>query len=223
MTAQAEPALDTLPHQLFIGGEFTDAKGGHTFETMNPATEEVLTAVAEAREEDVEAAVGAAAEAFENGDWPRMAAADRGRALYRLADLIERNAAELARLETLDTGKPIRDTQRIDVPLSAAAFRYFAGYADKAHGETIPARGALLTYTTREPLGVIAAITPWNYPLLLSSYKIAPALAFGNTVVHKPAALTPLTARGPSSRSRRRRARSARAARPPRAGSARRA
>jgi acyl-CoA reductase-like NAD-dependent aldehyde dehydrogenase len=180
--------------QLFISGGWRDAVGGDTFATVNPATEETITEVAEAREADVNAAVAAAREAFDKGKWPRRAAADRGRVLGKLADLIEENAQELAEIESRDAGKPITDTQRIDIPLVAATFRYYAGFADKIHGETIPARGAFLTMTLREPMGVVAAITPWNYPLLLATYKVAPALAFGNTVVLKPAEQTPLSA-----------------------------
>ncbi|RME75779.1 MAG: aldehyde dehydrogenase family protein [Planctomycetota bacterium] len=180
--------------ELWIGGAWTEAQDGRRFATLNPATGQVLAEVSEAREAEVDLAVKAAREAFESGKWPRRAAADRGRVLYRIAEAIERHADELAEIESLDTGKPIQDTRRIDVPLAAATFRYYAGFADKVHGETIPARGPFLTMTLREPMGVVAAITPWNYPLLLATYKVAPALAFGNTVVLKPAEQTPLSA-----------------------------
>ncbi|GIW71224.1 MAG: aldehyde dehydrogenase [Planctomycetota bacterium] len=192
MTAQVLAAGG--PAKLFIGNQWQAAASGATFETINPATEQVLAEVAEAREEDVDRAVAAAREAFEQGPWASMAAAERGRLLLRLAELIERATDELALLEAQDTGKPITDARRVDVPLAAAVFRYYAGFADKVQGETIPARGAFVNLTLREPVGVIAAITPWNYPLLLASYKVAPALAFGNTVVLKPAEQTPLSA-----------------------------
>ncbi len=181
--------------QLLIGGEWRDAQSGAAFTTINPATEDVLTEVADGREADVEAAVRAARKAFDEGPWPRMSGAERGKILWKLADLIESKAAEIANLETLDAGKPISDTTRVDLPLTVAVFRYYAGWADKIEGETIPAtRGTTFNYTTREPLGVVACIVPWNYPLLLASYKVAPALACGNVVILKPASQTPLTA-----------------------------
>jgi acyl-CoA reductase-like NAD-dependent aldehyde dehydrogenase len=182
------------PWKLLIGGEWRDAQSGATFATWNPATEEPLTEIAEAGEPEVDAAVRAARSAFDEGPWPRMTGAERGAILWKLADLLQANAQELAELESLDAGKPISDTTRIDVPLTIACFRYFAGYADKIEGETIPSRWGSFNYTLREPLGVVACIVPWNYPLLLASYKLAPALACGNAVVLKPATQTPLTA-----------------------------
>jgi acyl-CoA reductase-like NAD-dependent aldehyde dehydrogenase len=182
------------PWKLLIGGEWRDAASGRTFTTSNPATEEPLAEVAEAGEPDVDAAVRAARKAFDEGPWPRMSGAERGAILWKLADLLAANLTEIAEIETLDAGKPIADTTRVDVPITIAAFRYFAGFADKIQGETIPSRMGTFNYTLKEPLGVVACITPWNYPLLLASYKVAPALACGNTVVLKPASQTPLSA-----------------------------
>jgi acyl-CoA reductase-like NAD-dependent aldehyde dehydrogenase len=182
------------PWKLLIGGEWRDAASGRTFPTTNPATEETLAEIAEAGPEDVDLCARAARRAFEEGPWPRMTGAERAAALFRLADLIAAHAQELAELETLDCGKPISDTTRVDIPLTIAVFRYYAGYADKIQGETIPSRWGTFNYTLKEPLGVVACITPWNYPLLLSAYKVAPALACGNVVIHKPASQTPLTA-----------------------------
>ncbi|MHC4392393.1 MAG: aldehyde dehydrogenase family protein [Planctomycetota bacterium] len=191
-TIEGAEAIEATQSRLFIGGAFVDASAGGTFETINPATEQAITSVQEASAPDVDAAVEAAVEA--QIAWRDKAPADRGRILMKLADLIEANGKELASLETLDTGKPIRDTTRVDIPLTAAVFRYFGGFADKIHGETIPVRGPFMSMTLREPIGVIGAITPWNYPVLLASYKIAPALAFGNAVVLKPAEQSPLSA-----------------------------
>ncbi|HVY60180.1 MAG TPA: aldehyde dehydrogenase family protein [Planctomycetota bacterium] len=186
--------MSLKPGKLLIGGEWRDAASGAAFTTINPATEEVLAEVAEGREADVELAIRAARKAFDEGPWPRMSGADRAKALWKLADLIESKAKEIAELETLDCGKPITDTTRVDIPLTVAVFRYYAGFADKIQGETIPTRGSWFNYTLREPLGVIACIVPWNYPLLLASYKVAPALACGNVVILKPASQTPLSA-----------------------------
>ena len=178
----------------FIGGRWRSSRSGRTFPTINPATEEVIADVAEGSPEDIDNAVRAARDAFEHGDWPRMKARDRGRLLYRLADLIEEQAAEWAALETLDNGKPIRDSQTIDVPATVETFRYYAGYADKIYGQTIPVSDSYFTYTRREPVGVVGQIIPWNFPMLMVAWKWAPALAAGCTVVLKPAEQTPLTA-----------------------------
>jgi acyl-CoA reductase-like NAD-dependent aldehyde dehydrogenase len=140
---------------------------------------------------DVDLAVAAAQRAFPR--WSRMPAADRGRILLRLADLIEANAEELARLESLDTGHPIKDSLALDVPRTAACYRYFGGMADKFQGETIPVEAGFLNYTLREPVGVVGQVVPWNFPLMFTSWKMAPALAAGNTIVMKPAEITPLT------------------------------
>ena len=180
--------------ECFIGGRWVGATSGKTFPTINPATEEVIAEVAEGTPEDIDNAVHAARDALEYGPWPRTSARDRGRLLYRLADLIEHEGAELAALETLDNGKPIRDSQAIDVPQTIETFRYYAGYADKIYGQTIPMPGNYFTYTRREPVGVVGQIIPWNFPMLMVAWKWAPALAAGCTVVLKPAEQTPLTA-----------------------------
>jgi len=165
-----------------------------TVTTVNPATGEVITQLAEANEADVDTAVRAARAAFEEGPWAQMAAADRGKLLWKIADLIEKNIDEFAYLETIDNGKPIFESRYVDMPMVVEVFQYYAGWATKVHGETIPVRGPFFNYTLREPIGVVAAIVPWNFPLLLASWKIAPALACGNTVIYKPAQLTSLTA-----------------------------
>ncbi len=188
------PQVQVKPGKLFIGGKWVDAASGKTFPTINPATGETLTAVAQGDERDADAAVQAARKAFESGPWPEMSAADRAKILWKIGDLIDQHNEELGTLETLDNGKPIFESRQIDMPMTAEVFRYYAGWATKIHGETVPVRGPFLHYTLREPLGVVAAIVPWNFPLLLASWKLAPALAAGNTVVLKPASWTPLTA-----------------------------
>ncbi|HZB92445.1 MAG TPA: aldehyde dehydrogenase family protein [Stellaceae bacterium] len=177
--------------KLFIGGKFVDAADGATFATLNPHDGSVLAEVAEAKAVDVDRAVAAAEAALPR--WSRTAAADRGRILLRVADLIERHAEDLARLETLDTGHPLRDSHSLDVPRTAATFRYFGGMADKLQGSVVPVETGFLNYVLREPLGVIGQIVPWNFPLMFTSWKMGPALAAGNTVVLKPAELTPLS------------------------------
>jgi aldehyde dehydrogenase (NAD+) len=167
---------------------------GRKFDTINPATGQVICQVSEADSADVDRAVKAARAAFNSGAWPKMSATQRGRLLYKLADLIEQHADELARLETLDNGKPLRDSQKADVPLTIACYRYYAGWADKIQGKTIPISGPYFCYTRHEPVGVVGQIIPWNFPLLMQAWKLGPALAAGNTVVLKPAEQTPLTA-----------------------------
>jgi aldehyde dehydrogenase (NAD+) len=186
----------TLPEgaRLFIGGEWQDAADGGTFATHNPATGEVLAEVAEAAEADVGRAVEAARAAFEASKWSTMSARARGRILYRIADALEGRADQIARLETLDNGKPMREARMFDIQGSIDCFRYYAGWADKIDGEVIPVPGPFLNYTRREPIGVCGAIIPWNYPLQMAAWKVAPALACGNTMVLKPAEQTPLTA-----------------------------
>lgn len=186
------PVERRAPDRLFIGGAWVDAASGERLVTRNPATGAVLAEVAEAGPADIDAAVGAAHEALD-GAWRAMDAADRGALLWRLADAIEARADELARLESLDTGKPIREA-RIDIRATVDTFRYYAGWTTKLEGETIPVRGNVLNFTVREPIGVIGAIIPWNFPLLMAAWKVAPALACGNAVVLKPAEQTPLTA-----------------------------
>jgi aldehyde dehydrogenase (NAD+) len=180
--------------KLFINGKWVNSVSGKTFDTLNPATEEVITSVAEGDSADIDLAVTAARKAFEDGPWKSMDARDRGRVLLEIANLIEKNKDELALLETLDNGKPISETTNADLPLVIDCFLYYAGWADKIHGETIPVRGEFFNYTLREPVGVVGQIIPWNFPLLMAAWKIAPALACGNTVVLKPAEQTPLTA-----------------------------
>jgi acyl-CoA reductase-like NAD-dependent aldehyde dehydrogenase len=182
------------PGKLFIGGKWVEATSGKTFPTVNPATGETITLIAEGDERDADAAVLAARRAFDSGPWAEMSAADRGKVLWKIGDLIDKHNEELGELETLDNGKPIFESRQVDMPMVAEVFRYYAGWATKIHGETVPVRGPFLNYTLREPLGVVAAIVPWNFPLLLASWKIGPALAAGNTVVLKPASWTPLTA-----------------------------
>ncbi|HTK32189.1 MAG TPA: aldehyde dehydrogenase family protein [Candidatus Saccharimonadaceae bacterium] len=189
---------DTLapvaPGKLIINGEAVDAASGRTFTTSNPATEEAITVVAEAGPEDVDRAVRAARAAFDSGPWPKMRPAERQRLLWKLGDLVLAHADELARLETLDNGKPIFESRQIDVPMVANCFHYFSGWVTKLSGETLPVNPSFFTYTLREPVGVVGAIIPWNFPMIMVGWKCAPALAAGNTVVLKPAELTPLTA-----------------------------
>ncbi len=183
-----------LQTRLWIDGVFAEPADGSTFPVENPSEGRVLAEVAEAKEADIDRAVQAARRAFESDAWQRMAARERGALLYRLADLVEQHADELARIETLQNGKPYFESRQIDLPEVIAVLRYYAGWADKIQGETIPAAGPLFNYTRREPLGVVGAIVPWNFPLLLAVWKLAPALACGNAVVLKPAEQTPLTA-----------------------------
>ena len=151
--------------KLLINNEWRDAAGGTTMEVVNPATEEVIATVASADKGDVDAAVAAARAAL-NGPWGKMSARERGRLVSKLADRLLEKADEVARLETLHNGKPIFESRQIEVPAAAECFQYFAGWADKIHGETVPVKGNYLTYTLREPVGVVAAIVPWNFPLL---------------------------------------------------------
>jgi aldehyde dehydrogenase (NAD+) len=184
------------PGKLLIGGQWVDASDGKTFDTINPATGEVLTQIAAGTKADVDRAVAAARKAFDdpNGAWQKMSASDRGKLLWRIADLVDKNIEEIAEIETLDNGKPIFESRYVDVPMVAEVFRYYAGWATKIHGETINSRANAFTYTLREPVGVVAAIVPWNFPLLLAAWKIAPALATGNTIIWKPASQTTLSA-----------------------------
>lgn len=182
------------PGQLLINGKWQKATMGKTFSTTNPATEEVITQIQEADNGDVDLAVRAARAAFDEGPWPAMSPADRGKILFKIADLLEKYIDDVAMIETLDCGKPLWQTQSVEIPLSAETFRYYAGWTTKIAGETLPVHGNHLNYIMREPIGVVAAIPPWNYPLLLASWKVAPALAAGNTVVLKPSSQTPLSA-----------------------------
>lgn len=177
--------------RLFIGGEFVDAVEGGRIEVLNPHDNSRLAQVAEARAADIDRAVAAASKAFPA--WRATAAADRGRLLLKLADAIEAHAAELAEIESLDTGHPIRDSRGLDVPRTAATFRYFGGMADKFQGSVVPVEHGFLNYVTHEPLGVVGQIVPWNFPIMFTSWKMGPALAAGNCVILKPAELTPLS------------------------------
>ncbi len=179
--------------ECFIGGKWIPSASGKTFDTIHPATEEVIAQVAEGDAADVDLAVTAARDALENGPWAKMDARDRGALMHKLCDLIEAECDELAALETLDNGKPISEAKAADLPLTIDCLRYYAGYADKIHGQTIPVRGNYLTYTRREPVGVVGQIIPWNFPLLMTAWKWGPALAAGCTIVMKPAEQTPLT------------------------------
>src|SRR6058998_1242471 len=188
-----QPAQTTpRRYQLFIDGQFVDAESGKTFNSPNPATGETFAEVAEADKADVDKAVAAARKAFD-GKWSKMSARDRGRLLYKLSQLIERDAAQLAELETRDNGKPIKESTYIDLPGVVENFEYFAGWSTKIEGETIPVPGQMFNYTLREPVGVCGQIIPWNFPLLMAAWKLAPALAAGNTIILKPAETTPLT------------------------------
>ena len=182
------------PGQLFIDGEWVGAQSGATYTTINPTTEEPLTEVAEGGAEDIARAVAAARRAFSEGAWPKLSAADRGRMLWSIGDRLDAQVKEIAEIETLDQGKTITESSRVDVPMAADCFRYFAGWTTKIEGETVPVRFPSLNYTLREPIGVVGLIVPWNFPILEAAWKVAPALAAGNTVVLKPAHVTPLSA-----------------------------
>src|SRR6476646_10773505 len=182
------------PGRLLINNEWIDAE--KHFGTVNPATGDVLTEIAEASAADVDRAVQAARRAFEdrNGTWRKLSASERGRLIWKLADLVEKNIDELAELETLDNGKPIFESRYVDMPMVIDVLRYYAGLATKIQGETVNTFSNAFTYTLRDPVGVVGAIVAWNFPLLLASWKLGPALACGNTVILKPAEQTPLTA-----------------------------
>jgi len=180
-----------IRHQLFIDGQFVNAESGETLASLNPHDNSVIAEVALAGKADIDKAVAAAQRAFPA--WSRMSGADRGRILLKLADLIEANAEELARLESLDTGHPLRDSRSLDVPRTAACFRYFGGMADKFEGSVVPVEAGFLNYVLRDPLGVVGQVVPWNFPLMFTSWKMAPALAAGNCIVMKPAEITPLS------------------------------
>jgi len=183
------------PHRLIVGGERLEAADGRTFETLDPATGRTIAEVPHAGGEDVDRAVRAAREAFEDGRWSGIAAAKRTRAMLALAEALEDHADELAEIESLDNGKPVKLARRVDVPLAVEHLRYFAGWPTKIVGETLPvAQANMHCYTRKEPVGVCGQIIPWNFPLLMAAWKVAPALAAGCTVVLKPAEQTPLTA-----------------------------
>ena len=183
--------MPDIQTRLFIGGAFVDAADGATIEVLNPHDNSKFAAVDESKAADIDRAVAAAHTAFPA--WSRTPAAERGRLLLKLADAIEPKAEELAQLESLDTGHPLRDTRMLDVPRTAATFRYFGGMADKLEGTVVPVEQGFLNYVLREPVGVVGQIVPWNFPLMFCSWKMGPALAAGNCVVMKPAELTPLS------------------------------
>lgn len=181
-------------NQLLIDGKFVNSVSGKTFKTFNPSSEEVISEIQEADKKDVDLAVRAARKAFDSGSWPKTSAFERSRLMNRLADLIEKNGDELATLEALDNGKPVSIAKAADVALTVNCFRYYAGWADKIHGQVIPHSGPFHMYTRHEPVGVCAQIIPWNFPLLMAAWKLGPLLAIGCTSVLKPAEQTPLTA-----------------------------
>jgi len=193
---EVAPFLKGQPKKLFIGGRWTDAADGKTFETRDPSTGEVLARVAEAGPEDVDRAVAAARKSYERGTWRELPPAERAKVLWKVGDMIEERANEFAQLDSLDNGKPINEMLLFDVPLTAATFRYYAGWATKLDGATQQTSfpGSYLSYTRREPVGVVGQIIPWNFPLMMAAWKIAPALACGNSVVLKPSEETPLSA-----------------------------
>ena len=188
--------LKGQPKKLFIGGRWVEAASGKTFDTLNPATGEVLARVAEGGAEDIDRAVAAARNSFDRGTWRELPPAERARMLWQVGDMIEERANEFAQLESLDNGMPINDALLFFVPMAAATFRYYAGWVTKLDGATqqISAPGKYLSYTLRQPVGVVGQIIPWNFPLMMAAWKIAPALACGNSVVLKPAEETPLSA-----------------------------
>ncbi|HKO99647.1 MAG TPA: aldehyde dehydrogenase family protein, partial [Pyrinomonadaceae bacterium] len=192
-SVQPAGTTNARKYQLLIDGKWVDAESGKTFTTPNPSTGETLAEVAEADKADIDKAVIAARNAYE-GKWGKMSARDRGRLMYKLSQLIEERTNELAALETADNGKPIKESTYVDLPQVAENFEYFAGWATKIEGETIPVPGQMFNYTLREPVGVCGQIIPWNFPLLMAAWKLGPALAAGNTVVLKPAEQTPVTA-----------------------------
>ncbi|MFD1414438.1 aldehyde dehydrogenase family protein [Oceanobacillus jeddahense] len=180
--------------QLFIDGKFVDSLSGKTFETYNPANGDVLAHVSEAQAEDIDRAALAAKKAFEDGPWSKMSAAERGRLMFKLGELIDENKQELAEIDALDNGKPLHELLGNDIPNAVGQFQYYAGWTTKIVGQTIPVAGSFFNYTRHEPVGVVGQIIPWNFPLMMASWKIAPALATGCTVILKPAEQTPLSA-----------------------------
>jgi phenylacetaldehyde dehydrogenase len=192
----ADRVRSDLRTKLLIDGEWVDSRSGETFETLDPATGEVVTSVARGGAEDIDLAVAAARRAFEEGPWPKMSPAERAHAILRIADLLEANAEEMAALEAMDVGKPISLARAGDVPFATNVFRYMAGWATKLEGDTVPMsvspEGTFHAYTMRQPVGVCGQIVAWNFPMVMSSWKLGPALACGNTVVMKPAEQSPL-------------------------------
>jgi phenylacetaldehyde dehydrogenase len=182
------------PRKMFIDGKWVDSASGKTFPSYNPATGEIMAQIAEGDREDINRAVKAARKAFDSGPWATMTASERGRLIWKVADLLEKHLEEFAQLESLDNGKPLAIARVADVPLAVDLFRYMAGWTTKIEGNTIPFSPNFHAYTRREPVGVAGQIIPWNFPLLMAAWKLGPALATGCTVVLKPAEQTPLTA-----------------------------
>jgi phenylacetaldehyde dehydrogenase len=202
-TERLHPAVQSFvshPRKMLINGQWVNAQSGKTFSTFNPATGEVMAEVAEGDKADIALAVKSARKAFEQGPWRKMTPSDRGKLLWRLADLLESNLEEFAQLESLDNGKPLTIARAADVPLAVDLFRYMAGWSTKIEGNSIPISvpympgSQFLAYTLREPVGVVGQIIPWNFPLLMAAWKLGPALAVGCTIVMKPAEQTPLSA-----------------------------
>jgi aldehyde dehydrogenase (NAD+)/phenylacetaldehyde dehydrogenase len=194
--SDAAPAPDltsNLPTQLFLDGVYKDGSGGGASPMVFPGNEQVIAEVQKASPEDVNLAVAAARAAVDGGDWSRMGPQDRAKILYKIAETIRERSDELARLETLNTGKPLMEAKYVDVAEAANVFEYFAGWATKVTGQTMPDRPNTFQYTRREPVGVVGAITPWNFPIVLATWKVAPALATGNAIIVKPATLTPFS------------------------------
>ncbi|NDH29039.1 MAG: aldehyde dehydrogenase family protein, partial [Betaproteobacteria bacterium] len=179
---------------LLIDGRWEAAVSGESFPSIDPATGEVITHIAQAQSADIDRAVRAARSALERKSWRLMPGAQRARLLYRLAELLEQNREPMVQLESMDAGKPLAATRRQDLPAAIDCLRYYAGWADKLEGQVVATRTDALTYVLRQPVGVVAAIVPWNFPLMNAVWKIAPALACGCSVVLKPAELTPLSA-----------------------------
>src|SRR5699024_8686111 len=178
---------------LYINGEYTPTVTGKTFDVLDPATENVVAKVSEAQEKDIDTAVQAAREAFDNGDWTKMPAAERSRLIYKFADVLEENRKELAQLEAIDKGKPYKIALEDDVDGTVEHFRYYAGWATKITGKTVQVSPEYLNYIVHEPVGVVGQIIPWNFPLAMAGWKLGSALAVGCTVVIKPASETPLS------------------------------
>lgn len=190
---KGSPVFRSAEELLLIDGQRVASVSGRTFNTLNPATEQILATISEGNADDVDRAVAAARHAFE-GPWRTMRASERGQILLRWVELMKQHSDEIAEIESLDAGKPIAGVLRQDLPAAIDTLTYYAGWADKIHGEVVPTRDEALTYTLREPVGVVAAIVPWNFPLMIGMWKLAPALACGCTVVMKPAELTSLSA-----------------------------
>ncbi len=176
MQSEVKSVLDALPTGILIGGEWTEAANGKTFATIDPGTEEPILDIAEADASDIDAAVRAARTALERGPWPAMTGAERGRLLRRLADIIRERFGEIALIETIDAGKPLSATKRMDIPAAIDCLEFYAGWADKISGEVVPLRSDALTFVKRVPVGVVGVIVPWNFPLMNAVWKIAPAL-----------------------------------------------